>query len=540
MESTTKICGILTGRGPHPGFCRLLVIPLLAGLTVWAGVAAAKEVYISPTGSNSSDGSLGSPYGTFDYAIDQLSPGDTLWVRGGTYNLTDRVRMQSGDGGTSGSPVNIWAYGTETPVLDFSGMSAYWGSSSGRGIQIDDGVDWVHIKGLTIQNARDNGLYAESKNNVFEQLVTRWNADSGLQLSGSASNNLILNSDSYENYDPQNNGENADGFALKFSELGPGNVVRGCRAWSNSDDGWDMWESTTGGVLVEDSWSFDNGKIIQQFYDVDALEFGDLTTWNFNGDGNGFKLGQDGGPHVLNNVLVWENQVRGIDVNGNGYGVTVNNATVYNSGRNWQFDETSSETLNQHLLTNNISFAGTNSDTFYSGVTSSHNTWNGIPADAGDFLSLDDTIARGPRQADGSLPESDFLKLVPGSNLIDAGIDVGLPYNGAAPDLGAFETTPIVYADGDFDEDGDVDDADLASWRLGLGTLGGAAHSDGDADDDGDVDTADLMVWQRDYTGPAPLNSAASPVPEPSSLAGIVVLVLLSRCGRGLGRKAEA
>ena len=45
----------------------------------------------------------------------------------------------------------------------------------------------------------------------------------------------------------------------------------------------------------------------------------------------------------------------------------------------------------------------------------------------------------GPRNADGSLPEVDFLKLKKGSRAIDQGEDVGLPFAGKAPDLGAFE-----------------------------------------------------------------------------------------------------
>lgn len=56
-----------------------------------------------------------------------------------------------------------------------------------------------------------------------------------------------------------------------------------------------------------------------------------------------------------------------------------------------------------------------------------------------DFLSLDTTGARGPRQPDGRLPQLDFLRPVAGSRLIDAGIDGGLPYVGAVPDLGAYE-----------------------------------------------------------------------------------------------------
>lgn len=44
-----------------------------------------------------------------------------------------------------------------------------------------------------------------------------------------------------------------------------------------------------------------------------------------------------------------------------------------------------------------------------------------------------------PRNPDGSLPDITFGKLVEGSDLIDAGMAVGLPYEGAAPDIGAFE-----------------------------------------------------------------------------------------------------
>lgn len=59
--------------------------------------------------------------------------------------------------------------------------------------------------------------------------------------------------------------------------------------------------------------------------------------------------------------------------------------------------------------------------------------------DHADFVSLDDSVACGPRQADGSLPNTNFLHLAAGSDLIDKGMNVGLPFTGIAPDLGAFE-----------------------------------------------------------------------------------------------------
>jgi hypothetical protein len=494
--------------------------------------AHAVEFYIAPGGSNTNNGSIGSPWSTFDFAIDNINPGDTLFVRGGTYNLNSRIQIRNNEGGTSTNPINIWSYPGESPILDFDTMSnSLWGQSSGRGIQVDEGADYLHIKGLTIQNTRDNGIWSGANYGTFEQVVTRWNGDSGVQLSGFAAYNSIVNADSYENYDPSANGENADGFAIKFEDLGPGNSVKGSRAWGNSDDGWDMWGSL-GGALVDDCWAFDNGVLLPQFITKDALELGDVNASNFNGDATGFKLGQDGGAHVLNRVIAWRNN-NGIDINGNGTGVIVNNSIGFDNNRNWYFDETSAQTQNLHVLKNNISYSGNSSDVFLSGVVHSFNTWNGIPVNGADFLSLDDTIARGPRNPDGSLPISNFLRLVSDSNLIDAGTDVGLPFNGTAPDLGAFEySPPVVYDPADFNEDGDVDDADLAFWQLGYGTQTGADKGDGDADDDGDVDARDFLIWQRNYA-PGTL-SASTAVPEPTT--GVLLVITMAAL---VGRRSQ-
>jgi hypothetical protein len=61
-----------------------------------------------------------------------------------------------------------------------------------------------------------------------------------------------------------------------------------------------------------------------------------------------------------------------------------------------------------------------------------------VTVDDSDFASVSSADVTGPRQADGSLPELDFLHLAAGSDLIDAGTDVGLPCSGPC-DLGAFE-----------------------------------------------------------------------------------------------------
>jgi hypothetical protein len=67
------------------------------------------------------------------------------------------------------------------------------------------------------------------------------------------------------------------------------------------------------------------------------------------------------------------------------------------------------------------------------------NSWQGFTISETDFVSLDTALAKTPRNADSSLPFIDFLRLKTGSSLVDAGVDVGLPFLGSAPDLGAFE-----------------------------------------------------------------------------------------------------
>jgi hypothetical protein len=69
------------------------------------------------------------------------------------------------------------------------------------------------------------------------------------------------------------------------------------------------------------------------------------------------------------------------------------------------------------------------------------NSWqDGHSASRSDFVSVDIDELLKPRKADGSLPDVNYFKLVDDSDLIDAGVDVGLPYNGSAPDIGAFES----------------------------------------------------------------------------------------------------
>jgi hypothetical protein len=93
-------------------------------------------------------------------------------------------------------------------------------------------------------------------------------------------------------------------------------------------------------------------------------------------------------------------------------------------------------------------------------LIATHNNWGGVPGlnalvvtinivgDEGDIYTTDDVnngifqtgnISVDPQFVDATVPD---VHLQPGSPCIDAGVDVGLPYLGSAPDMGAFEFEP--------------------------------------------------------------------------------------------------
>lgn len=378
------------------------------------------QIFVDPNGDDNNPGTFESPFRSLTKAISVSGPDSLIYMRGGVYNDSTTIRLNKT--GQADKLIKIWAYPGERPIIDFSNQPA---STSSRGIQISH--NYWHLKGLEIRNAKDNGIYISSWYNIVENCVIYYCHDTGLQISGGGSYNLVLNCDSYENFDPLTNGENADGFAPKLS-IGPGNIFRGCRAWGNSDDGWDMYEANQP-VLIENCWAFRNG----------------FNTWgitNFQGDGNGFKLGGNFIPaqHIIRNSVAFDNKSKGFDQNNNTAAITVYNNTGWrNQSRNFSFP--TAPATGFHELKNNISYQGSNSIVANSILET--NSWNGFTVTDADFKSLDTLLALTSRDSNFNLPDTDFLRLSVGSDLIDAGTPVGLPYNDAAPDLGAFETDGI-------------------------------------------------------------------------------------------------
>jgi hypothetical protein len=408
------------------------------------------DYYVSVDGSDDDPGTIEQPFATLQHAIDVAEPGELVYVRGGVYDIVEGARAGSGvhfhkSGDSDGKRIRYFAYPGELPVFEFKNLKIQPDPKYTAGLYVEGA--WIHLKGFEIRNVPMNtrsntglSVGGGAHHDIFEQLDIHHNFGSGLFINTTTGGHQIINCDSHDNYDPyshQGNGENADGFGVHYQKTGDVTIFRGCRAWWNSDDGWDFISQEVP-VIVENSWAMGHGYINSGTGQA--------------GNGNGFKIGSSktGIRHIVRNNVAWGNRASGFYANHSAGGNDWLNNTSYDNGTqfnllasSWDANGNRTDGViltgdKAHVMRNNISFPLDNTN--MQGVDSKFNSWDlGIKPSNADFLSVSAEGLMDPRNPDGSLPSTSYMKLSPGSAMIDVGVDVGISYEGSAPDLGAYE-----------------------------------------------------------------------------------------------------
>lgn len=475
----------------------------------------ARTMFVATDGDNQAPGTQDQPYLTINHAVSIVQPGDTIFVRGGTYMLTEGIKIKAAQNAREDARIYLWAYNGEEVIIDGSGIPHTDAKSfkMARCIYHNHEANYWHYKGLTLCNAKDNGMKLEGSYNIVENCRFHDNNDTGLQLGmykdftyeettslpvgdpkfnpdyRFCRNNVIINCDSWNNDDKiqyngtADDGGDADGFACKLFP-GPGTEFHGCRAWNNSDDNWDLY-MVYHPIVIDNCWCYKGG------YNGAGTA---------RGNGNGFKLGGGGtsggaafsqsvGAHLVRNCVAFDNLGKGFDQNNAYEAMYLFNNVAWGNNFNYRFPtEFKYGTM---YMRNNIGFKAVkgNHEFLSANKTGSqlpdteYNSWttidgcdpykdgnkvNGSKVSAQDhsaqFASLAVDLFFAPRNADGSLPENDFARLVAGSIFVDAGEiiencplpahipasqqpvdyaslpDLTILYNDASADMGAFET----------------------------------------------------------------------------------------------------
>ena len=498
---------------------KFLMKASLMGLCLLASMeASAKDYYLAPGGTGNGM-TIDKPFGDPIKAFAALKAGDVLYVRGGTYYLSQTIKVNQT--GTADKRICVFAYpgDTERPVFDFSGQprSTSTEAASYRGVMHNIGANYWHYRGLDFCRAADNGMKLEGSYCVVELCRFYGNEDTGLQQGfgkDSKGNNtrntefkygrynIIVNCDAFDNHDPWTNGGNADGFAIKLYP-GPGNEFHGCRAWHNSDDGWDLYY-TVFPIVVDNCWVLNNG------FDK--------------GNANGFKMGgckQGGtstGAHVFKNCIAAFHAKKGFDQNHHREGSYLINDLSFGNGINYGYNMEKPDYGNWVLrncvgfaygsqkMERNSAFTIAPDIDYCTWTTLDHTNPMGEKASsngtsysktignyASEYEDLSYETAIGDRQENGELPLK-FGRLKAGSKLIDTAtpitdfktidahktayeyadnapqnwsVTLNIPYVGKAPDYGPYEfggndnayTLQMPVNDGTV-EDAEVDNTD--------------------------------------------------------------------------------
>lgn len=426
--------------------------------------------YVATDGDDANTGTIDAPFATIARAQQAAEPGTTVYFRGGAYHIDvgqvaeyssifARVFLMD-KSGTETAPIRYWAYPGETSVIDMSAVNP----TDYRIYTFYITADWLHFRGLVVTGVQVNILTHtqsicfdnEGSHNIYERLVMHDNQAIGMWI-GNGSNNLVLNCDAFRNWDYTSEGGvggNVDGFGCHAS-AGEGNVFRGCRAWFNSDDGFDLITATKP-VVIEQCWAFYNG------YDYNFVS---------RGDGNGFKAGGYGSTaaaslpnpiprHVVRDSFAIKNKASGFYANHHPGGLTFEGNTGLRNGANFNMlcrlaDNITDVPGYDHMLHNNLGYLGSNqlTNVDLAACVHDHNFFDlPVTVASDDFLSNDEALHTTARQASGELPVVPLMRLAPSSDLLDQGADIGLPYAGSAPDLGCFERDMIELGNHAFDK----------------------------------------------------------------------------------------
>ena len=425
-------------------------LAILTLLTAIVTATDAKVIYVAPQGDDAAAGTIDAPLATLPAAYRLTEGGDTVCFRGGTYNVTDSQVMKIKGvyafvfalekAGTAEHRTCYMGYPGERPVFDFSALML---DGKHRFAAFYLGADYVHLRNFDIVgvpvrikgHTQSECVSARRGSHCIVEDIAMHDGMAIGYYQKRGSHNLVVDCDAYNNYDDYSEGPyggNVDGFGCHvFDTFEVGNVFRRCRAWRNSDDGFDLI-SCAAPVEIDHCMAFYNG-YCPSSNPADTVNFVSA------GDGNGFKAGGWGmnkrktkcpdvcPSHYIHHSLAYRNKAHGFYANHHLAGNTWENNTSCGNRSNYNMlnRKNTFEAIDvpgyDHSLANNVSWKFT--DASLGGhlinidpdrITLTNNSFapsvSSVEVTAEMFVSTSVSLLFTRRLPDGRLPSIDFLR----------------------------------------------------------------------------------------------------------------------------------
>jgi hypothetical protein len=241
-------------------FCSVICLAVI----LVAGNSFGATYYVAPSGSDSKNGSLSAPWKTIQYGVNRMASGDTLLIRGGTYNEIISINKPR---------VTIKNYPGECPVID--GQEKIPTDTYGAlvGIKAAD----VTVDGLQLYRSKArgvnivNGAHRARCTNL--KISFNWRQGFAISASSAFPTDVILeNSEIFRNerryYYYKNPSLRPDPKYNYNAPWGPNvsvvgglrTIIRNCRIYESYNEGLGLYNNTDR-ALVENCEIWGNSKM---------------------------------------------------------------------------------------------------------------------------------------------------------------------------------------------------------------------------------------------------------------------------------------
>jgi hypothetical protein len=416
---------------------------------------AANSYCVSPCGNDANPGTLDAPWKSINNSAAKIKPGDTLFVRGGTYIETVFVAVS----GSSSAPVNIYAYPNELPVID-GNKTLPTGDWNGL---VNLVGEYIHFSGFEVKNTilgnHARGISLWGKHNTVSNCNVHHTQTNGILIQGDYG---IVEDSKVWQTDQDNAANPGSGWASALSAARGGAnddgitdyaIIRRNVVHDNWGEGLSAYEAK--GTIIEDNIIYDN--YAQNFYISDAVDVLFQRNIIYNTPNN--TVGQQQTSALAderssvprsNNNRVINNMFLNVDFAAFSWtivpGSQLNNAliannTFVNSKLNTRYSGTGNRIMNNIFTT-----SGTINST--SGITWSNNLWQSdVPtyASSDNDVQGDPLLSKAGSTGPGQL-SAEYFKILSASpainkarSLTEVTVDFFKKVRGESPDIGAHE-----------------------------------------------------------------------------------------------------
>jgi parallel beta-helix repeat protein len=376
--------------------------------------------YVAKNGEDSNPGTFKKPFLTINKAAKIAIAGDIVYVREGTY----KERVLPKTSGEPGKYITFKNFENEQVIIDASGLP--------QGIMLA-GVYYIRVQGFTVLNSSHSGIHIQDRfgneggyNIIQENTVKYCGTEnySGIYIGGSnndVSHNYVSGSGSrikghgiyvFGNHNVVGDNEIFSNTRMGIRMEGDYNMINKNIIYNNGEYGISIW--------VDEGQTCKNTIILQNLIYNNVL--GGIRVYGF---GAGDKPNH---VHIFNNTIINLGGESGIKIGGGPKNTQILNNII--TGEMKKLISTDDQSLDGYIENYNIFFgseifmhASIRYDSFeeYRQATS---------------LSTN-SYFQNPLLTDGHHPTKESIA-------VDNAIDIGIPYSGNAPDIGAFEFKPPI------------------------------------------------------------------------------------------------